>query len=61
MYDSDAGDHHDGSGLVSSSPDSASLAEDIFSMIQYDVITIGNHELYHYADALDIYEHQERW
>ncbi|XAO21467.1 hypothetical protein I312_100218 [Cryptococcus bacillisporus CA1280] len=57
----DAGDHHDGSGLVSSSPDSASLAEDIFSMIQYDVITIGNHELYHYADALDIYENQERW
>ncbi|KAE8538919.1 hypothetical protein D1P53_005287 [Cryptococcus gattii VGV] len=54
-------DHHDGSGLVSSSPDSASLAEDIFSMIQYDVITIGNHELYHYADALDIYENQERW
>ncbi|OWT39813.1 vacuolar protein [Cryptococcus neoformans Bt1] len=57
----DSGDHHDGSGLVSSSPDSASLAEDIFSMIPYDVITIGNHELYHYADALDIYENQARW
>nr|KIR89221.1 vacuolar protein [Cryptococcus tetragattii IND107] len=57
----DAGDHHDGSGLVSSSADSAALAEDIFSLIQYDVITIGNHELYHYADALDIYENQERW
>lgn len=30
-------------------------------MIPYDVITIGNHELYHYADALDIYENHERW
>lgn len=30
-------------------------------MIPYDVITIGNHELYHYADALDIYENQARW
>ncbi|WVQ83059.1 hypothetical protein IAT38_005197 [Cryptococcus sp. DSM 104549] len=57
----DAGDHHDGSGLVSSSPTSASQAEDVFSMLPYDIITIGNHELYHYDDALDIYENQDRW
>ncbi|WVN90586.1 uncharacterized protein L203_105826 [Cryptococcus depauperatus CBS 7841] len=57
----DAGDHHDGSGLVSSSPLSASLTEDVFSLIPYDVITIGNHELYHYSDALDEYQNIERW
>ncbi|WWD05053.1 hypothetical protein V865_003124 [Kwoniella europaea PYCC6329] len=57
----DAGDHHDGSGLVSSSSDAAGKAEDIFSMLPYDVITIGNHELYHYEDALEEYKNKGRW
>ncbi|OCF57071.1 vacuolar protein [Kwoniella mangroviensis CBS 10435] len=57
----DAGDHHDGSGLVSSSSDAAGKAEDIFSMLPYDIITIGNHELYHYEDALEEYRNKGRW
>ncbi|CAD6582218.1 MAG: hypothetical protein TREMPRED_003238 [Tremellales sp. Tagirdzhanova-0007] len=57
----DAGDHHDGSGLVSSSSASASRAEEIFSMLEYDVLTIGNHELYYYGIAKEIYDHRDRW
>lgn len=57
----DAGDHHDGSGLVSSSPESAGKADDIFSQLQYDVLTIGNHELYKYESALWIYERRAQW
>nr|XP_018262156.1 vacuolar protein [Kwoniella dejecticola CBS 10117]OBR84314.1 vacuolar protein [Kwoniella dejecticola CBS 10117] len=57
----DAGDHHDGSGLVSSSAEASSKAEDIFAMLPYDVITIGNHELYHYEDALEEYRNKGRW
>jgi hypothetical protein len=57
----DAGDHHDGSGLVSSSPESAAQADEIFSQLTYDILTIGNHELYSYASAKEIYNHRERW
>jgi 2',3'-cyclic-nucleotide 2'-phosphodiesterase (5'-nucleotidase family) len=57
----DAGDHHDGSGLVSSSPEGAARADYIFSQVTYDIITIGNHELYSYANAKEIYDHPERW
>nr|XP_019045440.1 vacuolar protein [Kwoniella bestiolae CBS 10118]OCF24370.1 vacuolar protein [Kwoniella bestiolae CBS 10118] len=57
----DAGDHHDGSGLVSSSSEASGKAEDIFSMLPYDIITIGNHELYHYEDALEEYRNKGRW
>ncbi|WWD18629.1 hypothetical protein CI109_103082 [Kwoniella shandongensis] len=57
----DAGDHHDGSGLVSSSPDGPGKTEQIFSNLPYDVMAVGNHELYHYADALELYENMERW
>ncbi|WVQ96496.1 hypothetical protein IAU59_003601 [Kwoniella sp. CBS 9459] len=57
----DAGDHHDGSGLVSSSPTAAGDSETIFSMLPYDVLTIGNHELYHYDDALETYRNVGRW
>ncbi|OCF37178.1 vacuolar protein [Kwoniella heveanensis BCC8398] len=57
----DAGDHHDGSGLVSSSPTAAGDSETIFSMLPFDVLTIGNHELYHYDDALEAYRNVGRW
>ncbi|WVR06502.1 hypothetical protein IAU60_003533 [Kwoniella sp. DSM 27419] len=57
----DAGDHHDGSGLVSSTTWSAGESESIFAMLPYDVVTIGNHELYHYADAEEVYKNVERW
>lgn len=57
----DAGDHHDGSGLVSTSPSSAAQADHIFSMLQYDVLTIGNHELYRYSVAREIHDHRDQW
>jgi 2',3'-cyclic-nucleotide 2'-phosphodiesterase (5'-nucleotidase family) len=56
----DAGDHHDGSGLVSSSPTSAKSADEIFNMLQYDVLTIGNHELYAYDSARWVYDNKAR-
>ena len=58
---SDAGDHHDGSGLVSSSAQSAARADEVFAMLPYDVLAIGNHELYKYESAKELYEHKERW
>lgn len=58
---SDAGDHHDGSGLVSSSKDSATRTDEIFSMVEYDIMTIGNHELYRYETAKELYDHRDRW
>ncbi|CAK9780497.1 unnamed protein product [Cutaneotrichosporon oleaginosum] len=57
----DAGDHHDGSGLVSSSPEAAGLTDDIFGMLPYDVLALGNHELYKYEAARWIYDRRERW
>ncbi|KAL7422991.1 hypothetical protein Q5752_002289 [Cryptotrichosporon argae] len=57
----DAGDHHDGSGLVSTSPPSAAAADRIFAEVDYDVLTLGNHELYHYADALEVHRQSARW
>lgn len=36
-------------------------ADVIFSQVTYDLITIGNHELYSYASAKEIYDHPERW
>jgi 2',3'-cyclic-nucleotide 2'-phosphodiesterase (5'-nucleotidase family) len=52
----DAGDHHDGSGLVSSSRTSAAQADEIFQMLHYDIMTIGNHELYSYDTARVVYD-----
>lgn len=57
----DAGDHHDGSGLVSTSQYSAEASDDIFSMLEYDVLTLGNHELYKYPSARWIYDNRKRW
>lgn len=56
----DAGDHHDGSGLVSTSPESAIAADNIFAQLTYDVLAIGNHELYKYESALDVYQNNQR-
>ena len=57
----DAGDHHDGSGLVSSSAESAAAADDIFGMVPYDVLAIGNHEMYYWSTVKELYDHRERW
>jgi 2',3'-cyclic-nucleotide 2'-phosphodiesterase (5'-nucleotidase family) len=57
----DAGDHHDGSGLVSTSRESADATDDIFGMLTYDVLTLGNHELYKYEAARWLYDNRKRW
>lgn len=57
----DSGDHHDGTGLVSTSPESAGRADDIFGYLNYDVLTLGNHELYQYDAARWIYDRREKW
>jgi 2',3'-cyclic-nucleotide 2'-phosphodiesterase (5'-nucleotidase family) len=41
---------------VSSSFSGASKADDIFNKLDYDIITIGNHELYSYAVAKKVHE-----
>jgi 2',3'-cyclic-nucleotide 2'-phosphodiesterase (5'-nucleotidase family) len=67
----DSGDHHDGSGLVSSLvPQSTQttgskeldltlgsgsrFADHILSLLSYDALAIGNHELYKLPDVLDV-------
>ncbi|KAK4686880.1 hypothetical protein P7C73_g3242, partial [Tremellales sp. Uapishka_1] len=57
----DAGDHHDGSGLVSQSPEGAAKADEIFSMLEYDILALGNHELYKYKDAKLLYDNRGKW
>lgn len=57
----DAGDHHDGTGLVSTSPESAGQADEIFAKLGYDVLTLGNHELYQYYAARWIYDRRTQW
>ena len=46
---------------MSSTPEGAAKADGIFSQVTYDIITIGNHELYFYANAKEVYDHPERW
>lgn len=59
----DSGDHHDGTGLVSaptfikengSHPTGGELADRFLAELGYDVLAIGNHELYKYPDSLDV-------
>ncbi|GFZ45016.1 hypothetical protein JCM24511_02742 [Saitozyma sp. JCM 24511] len=57
----DAGDHHDGPGLVSASPKAAVRADEIFRMLDYDILTIGNHEMYQYRAARWIYDNKASW
>lgn len=56
LIHSDAGDHHDGSGLVSSSAAGAEQADLIFQQLEYDIMTIGNHELYAWDVARVVHE-----
>lgn len=57
----DAGDHHDGPGLVSSTLEGAIKADEIFSRVPYDIMTIGNHEMYQYDSALEIFRNKAKW
>ncbi|KAJ7506643.1 Metallo-dependent phosphatase-like protein [Mycena galericulata] len=54
----DSGDLHDGTGLTDGFPPGGVDARDsneFFKQIPYDVLAIGNHELYTYANTLDMY------
>ncbi|KAK2463089.1 hypothetical protein APHAL10511_004744 [Amanita phalloides] len=54
----DSGDLHDGTGLSDGFPPGGVDAHDsneIFKHLPYDVLAIGNHELYVYANTLDMY------
>jgi 2',3'-cyclic-nucleotide 2'-phosphodiesterase (5'-nucleotidase family) len=54
----DTGDLHDGTGLSDGFPPGGVDAHDsneFFSQLPYDLLTIGNHELYEYTNTLDMY------
>ncbi|KAF9582660.1 hypothetical protein BGW38_010923, partial [Lunasporangiospora selenospora] len=42
----DSGDLHDGNGLSDSTPLNGQISNPIFQKINYDILSIGNHELY---------------
>ncbi|KAH9039804.1 Metallo-dependent phosphatase-like protein [Lactarius pseudohatsudake] len=55
----DSGDLHDGTGLSDGFPPGSVDAHDsnkFFSQLPYDVLAIGNHELYVYANTLDMHQ-----
>lgn len=63
----DTGDLHDGNGLSDAFPPepptspwyryavNGHVSNQVFALADYDVLTIGNHELYNYSVALDVY------
>ncbi|KAF8733290.1 hypothetical protein AX14_003932 [Amanita brunnescens Koide BX004] len=55
----DTGDLHDGTGLSDGYPPGGvdgHESNEIFKQLPYDVLAIGNHELYQYANTLDMYQ-----
>jgi 2',3'-cyclic-nucleotide 2'-phosphodiesterase (5'-nucleotidase family) len=42
----DTGDLHDGAGLSDATSPDGSISNPIFENVNYDLLTIGNHELY---------------
>lgn len=55
----DSGDLHDGAGLSDGFPQGqvdGHVSNQFHSMIKYDLLTVGNHELYKYGVALDTYK-----
>lgn len=64
----DTGDLHDGNGLSDGFPPynkdepggkeavDGHVSNQIFAMVDYDLLTIGNHELYNYTVAKDVYQ-----
>ncbi|KIL65228.1 hypothetical protein M378DRAFT_162158 [Amanita muscaria Koide BX008] len=55
----DSGDLHDGTGLSDGYPPGGVDAHDsneFIKQLPYDVLAIGNHELYIYANTLDMYQ-----
>jgi 2',3'-cyclic-nucleotide 2'-phosphodiesterase (5'-nucleotidase family) len=57
----DSGDLHDGAGLSDGFPagqgPDGHVSNQFHSMIRYDALSVGNHELYVYANALDTFQH----
>ncbi|KAJ9476550.1 Phosphoprotein phosphatase [Pseudozyma hubeiensis] len=64
----DTGDLHDGNGISDGFPPynkdepggkeavDGHVSNQIFAMVDYDLLTIGNHELYNYTVAKDVYQ-----
>ncbi|KAF8655620.1 hypothetical protein AX16_002975 [Volvariella volvacea WC 439] len=55
----DSGDLHDGTGLTDGFPPGgvdAHASNEFFKQLPYDLLAIGNHELYIYANALDMHQ-----
>jgi 2',3'-cyclic-nucleotide 2'-phosphodiesterase (5'-nucleotidase family) len=56
----DSGDLHDGAGLSDGFPPGegpdAHFSNKFHSMVDYDLLTVGNHELYVYENALDTFK-----
>ncbi|TVY17093.1 Secreted protein [Lachnellula arida] len=52
----DTGDLHDGNGLSDAALPNGLLSNPIFEQIEYDVLTIGNHELYLTDIAYETYQ-----
>ena len=64
----DTGDLHDGNGIADGFPPykrdepggkeavDGHVSNQIFAMVDYDLLTIGNHELYDFSVALDVYQ-----
>ncbi|KIY51475.1 hypothetical protein FISHEDRAFT_36991 [Fistulina hepatica ATCC 64428] len=55
----DSGDLHDGTGLSDGYPPGGvdgHASNQFLKQLPYDIMTIGNHELYVYNDTLDMYE-----
>ncbi|KAL2364403.1 hypothetical protein RJZ56_002661 [Blastomyces dermatitidis] len=51
----DTGDLHDGNGLSDITTPNGAYSTDIFSQIDYDLLTVGNHELYVTEVAYDTF------
>lgn len=51
----DSGDRHDGNGLSDATSPPAIYTETLFTKLEYDIITIGNHELYQWQNTLQEY------
>ncbi|KAH8096802.1 Metallo-dependent phosphatase-like protein [Cristinia sonorae] len=52
----DSGDLHDGTGLSDGFPPGGVDAHEFLAKLPYDVMAIGNHELYIYANTLDMHQ-----
>jgi hypothetical protein len=61
--DRDAGDHHDGPGLVTSTEYGADVSDYLLSKLSFDVLAIGNHEMYKYDVVKSVYDRiqEGRW